>query len=174
MLHTRIDTLMFGCAAALLSGDPRLASVMRTGYRRMLGIGIVAAVLSPILTARLGGAYLYLIGYTVEGACIVLLMVWLTENPKSGAGVFLNTRVLVHIGVLSYSIYLWQQIFLASDNRTWTGQFPLNLLLAFSAAEISYQLVEKSFLRWRSRLRHTGRPSQKTEAIAQGELPLPQ
>jgi peptidoglycan/LPS O-acetylase OafA/YrhL len=67
-------------------------------------------------------------------------------------GRLLNTRPLVFVGTLSYSIYLWQQIFLNRGSTSTISAFPLNLTLALMAALVSYYLVERPFLRWRPRL----------------------
>jgi len=64
----------------------------------------------------------------------------------------LNSRVLVYIGVLSYSIYLWQQPFIDRASSAWVHRFPQNIILSFCAALASYYLIEKPFLSLRHRL----------------------
>ena len=62
----------------------------------------------------------------------------------------LNHPALVWIGLISYSLYLWQQPFLDRGNQAhWWTAFPQNLVLAFIAAAWSYYFVERSFLRLR-------------------------
>jgi peptidoglycan/LPS O-acetylase OafA/YrhL len=56
------------------------------------------------------------------------------------------------VGVISYSLYLWQQLFLCRYHASWFTTFPLNIVLAFAAATASYHLVEQPFLRLRERL----------------------
>jgi peptidoglycan/LPS O-acetylase OafA/YrhL len=71
--------------------------------------------------------------------------------PDGWIGKTLNSRALVYIGALSYSLYLWQQPFL---NRTSDGilsGFPLNLFLAVLCAMTSYYLIEQPFLGLRRR-----------------------
>jgi peptidoglycan/LPS O-acetylase OafA/YrhL len=63
---------------------------------------------------------------------------------------------LVWVGVASYSLYLWQQLFLCRGHAAWCTAFPQNLALAFATAAVSYYLVEQPLLRareawWRSR-----------------------
>ena len=61
----------------------------------------------------------------------------------------LNTRVLRHLGVISYSLYLWQQMFTGEEGLRF---FPWNLLAILACAELSYWLVERPALRLRERL----------------------
>jgi peptidoglycan/LPS O-acetylase OafA/YrhL len=65
---------------------------------------------------------------------------------------WLNNAVIVWIGVISYSLYLWQQAFInRSDQMHWWTAFPQNVGLAFALAACSYYLVERPFLRLRDR-----------------------
>jgi peptidoglycan/LPS O-acetylase OafA/YrhL len=67
----------------------------------------------------------------------------------------LNLTWVAYIGVLSYSLYLWQEVFLVQGR--WKSEpwhwFPISWMLAFGAASGSYYLVERPFLRLRERLR---------------------
>ena len=69
--------------------------------------------------------------------------------PQLPLGRMLNWRPLVVIGVLSYSIYLWQQLFLIQFRAPVTvlQTFPLNVLAVVVCGAASYYLVEKPFLR---------------------------
>ncbi|ABF41739.1 acyltransferase 3 [Candidatus Koribacter versatilis Ellin345] len=64
----------------------------------------------------------------------------------------LNWKPVAAIGVLSYSLYLWQEVFLDHTSNAWYTAFPQNLVLAFLAALASYFLVEQPMLKLRSRL----------------------
>jgi peptidoglycan/LPS O-acetylase OafA/YrhL len=75
-------------------------------------------------------------------------MLAVISRPATFPGRFLNTAVLRHVGVISYSLYLWQNIL-----TTCNGQhFPLNLAEALACAEISYWAVEGPSLRLRDRI----------------------
>jgi peptidoglycan/LPS O-acetylase OafA/YrhL len=51
-------------------------------------------------------------------------------------------------GGISYSLYLWQQIFTVSASRMgWLREFPWNLLAAVGIAILSRELIEKPFLK---------------------------
>ena len=79
----------------------------------------------------------------VASAMIVLYCMTRTDTFLAKA---LNTRVLTHIGVLSYSLYLWQQMFMSETAHVgWLGYG-----YAFGIAEASYWFVEQPSLRLRS------------------------
>jgi peptidoglycan/LPS O-acetylase OafA/YrhL len=69
----------------------------------------------------------------------------------------LNARPLVAIGVMSYSLYLWQQLFLIQFRPPGSvlQTFPANLVAASACAAMSYWMVEKPFLRLKQRV-HAG------------------
>jgi peptidoglycan/LPS O-acetylase OafA/YrhL len=62
----------------------------------------------------------------------------------------LGSRVLRTAGTLSYSLYIWQQLFLGQGGWSWTV-FPLNLLCVLAVAVAGHLLVERPFLRLKSR-----------------------
>ena len=64
----------------------------------------------------------------------------------------LESRVLVRLGVLSYSIYLWQQVFVNRHSTAWFARFPVNVLFGVAAGALSYSLVERPFLRLKALL----------------------
>jgi peptidoglycan/LPS O-acetylase OafA/YrhL len=71
---------------------------------------------------------------------------------KTMLGRFLNVRPVAFIGVLSYSIYLWQQLFLNRSSHSAVCAFPWNLMIAVVAAAGSYAFIEKPALAIRKKL----------------------
>jgi peptidoglycan/LPS O-acetylase OafA/YrhL len=63
---------------------------------------------------------------------------------------FLNSRVLDYIGRLSYSLYLWQQIFF-SEKLGALEKVPLNLLMILLVAFFSYNIIERPFLKLKNK-----------------------
>lgn len=155
MLHTASDPLMFGCLAALAQGNPWFES----GWQRIERLSWIAPVsasafllfVAPFFGRHFHGAYGITVGMTLSAGCITLIMIWLVRHPQSIAGEIMQHPLLIHLGMLSYSLYIWQQVFLTTLNATWSGRFPINLLVIFGVAEISYFCVERPFLRLRRR-----------------------
>jgi peptidoglycan/LPS O-acetylase OafA/YrhL len=154
MLHTRIDTLLFGCALAVLSQDPLFVAKLRRLCHPLFLGGLLVFVLlvSPVLSARFGGSYDAPIGFTLLGASISILLFYCIQWPESPVGRVLNLWPVRHLGVISYSVYLWQQIFYGSQPLIHTRYFGLTLLLILLTAEASYWVIERPALRLRRRL----------------------
>jgi len=62
---------------------------------------------------------------------------------------FFNLKPITWVGVMSYSLYLWQEPFLnRNSDSVWTS-FPLNLALVFACGAASHYFVERPFLHLR-------------------------
>jgi peptidoglycan/LPS O-acetylase OafA/YrhL len=154
MFHTASDPIFAGCLLALA---PRVWPDARW-LRQPPGWWVAVAfghlfLLAQWLRHWLGGYYFSTFGPTLEAASMWMLVTWLVANPGSAFGRVMNAPPITWIGRLSYSLYVWNQPFLTGLNRTWSGQFPLNLLCNVAVAWLSQQLLEKPFVRWRARLR---------------------
>jgi len=85
---------------------------------------------------------------------LIALVIVLNLNVKSVLTLILNNKVLSYIGVLSYSIYIWQQLF--SNSGTWLvniNSYLLHVCLIFAIAAISYHFYEKPFLKIKSKFK---------------------
>jgi len=71
---------------------------------------------------------------------------------------FLNSKILTLIGVLSYSIYIWQEIFTSGDPRlpALLTTFPWNLICIAVVSCMSYYFYERFFLKLKSKFSRTG------------------
>jgi peptidoglycan/LPS O-acetylase OafA/YrhL len=96
-------------------------------------------------------------------AILVAMMIWCCVNdPRSIVHELLETRPLRALGVLSYSLYLWQQVFITPARGTGVFDFPFNMMAAFGIALLSYSLVEAPFLRLKRRIEKEGLPAFRT------------
>lgn len=160
------DSIAMGCLTALLHNrlvaHPRIAALTRWpalplgGLCIALGYG-VAFAWRPAA---------YVAGQTLANIGIALLLLHVTGHPRGLAGRLLNSRPFVAVGVLSYSLYLWQEPFLYFRGTGWATAFPQNLALAFAAATVSYFLVERPFLALKDRLSARRPPALGAEAKA--------
>jgi len=91
------------------------------------------------------------------------------EVPNDLIGRILNSRALSSIGVLSYSLYIWQEMFLVYSPTTRTV-IPWNLAATLGAALLSYYLIERPFVRLKDRFTRSSRETRGisvTNAISQ-------
>lgn len=86
------------------------------------------------------------VGLTIIN-CIITLLIFILINKDrtSTFFCFLNNPIMKTIGLWSYSIYLWQQIWLYS----WDIPLYLKFIGIIISSVISYYLIEKKFLSWR-------------------------
>lgn len=91
--------------------------------------------------------YIYnLFGLTIINLIIVsLIFILINLDLKSKVSLLLNHPIMKTIGLWSYSIYLWQQIWLYS----WEIPLIFKFLGIIVSSVLSYYLIEKIFLTWR-------------------------
>jgi peptidoglycan/LPS O-acetylase OafA/YrhL len=151
--HVRYDSLLTGCALALLDDEAWFQALGRKLVSLRLHWAAIGFLLvgSPLLEWKLQGKYLLTTGYSLQAASIALVLFWAIRlSPRSLAGRFLNARLMRHFGVLSYSLYLWQQVFLV-DSSGPLSKFPVNVVCIVLLAEFSYFVIEAPMLRIRDR-----------------------
>jgi peptidoglycan/LPS O-acetylase OafA/YrhL len=149
--ETIADALAVGCVLA----GARDWLHGRIAYRKILASKLFLLVPVAVFCANLlhdRPRLHFLFGYTVMNVGVALCIDWCVTNYSGSIGRFLNLRPLVFLGVMSYSIYLWQQLFLNRYSDSVFCQFPYNLILVAIASVASYYLIERPFLRLRPAL----------------------
>jgi peptidoglycan/LPS O-acetylase OafA/YrhL len=147
MLHTHLDTIMTGCLLALvldLKIWERFTKLALSPIAPIAAILFLFAIDTPA-EQRWRGMYQMTVGITLENVAIAAILLYVVFRHESLLGRFLNTRLLRHVGMISYSLYLWQQLFTGVYSRF----LPLNILCILACAELSYWLVEKPSFRVR-------------------------
>jgi len=85
-------------------------------------------------------------GNTIISLSILFLICGYIQPSNSLVYKILNYRAVVHIGILSYSIYVWQEMFFVGDVKGVWRTFPYNILFIYLTALASYYLWERPFL----------------------------
>jgi peptidoglycan/LPS O-acetylase OafA/YrhL len=131
----RIDTLLWGCVVAFVLHQSRLH---------------VKQYVTPLVWTAIFAAYLLcLLFYSPltrlwMPMLIPLLMAGTVTHSNWRLSRMLDSQPMRWLGRLSYSLYLWQLLFLVETIHTpyWWQRFPANLFLTFLTAVMSYYLVE--------------------------------
>jgi peptidoglycan/LPS O-acetylase OafA/YrhL len=144
------DALSTGCLLSLLHN--RLSA---TRYRSFISspLALIAGVTGVCIgyaSVVLAPAFAYVFGQTVANLGTAIVVDYAIRRPKTPFGHLLNTKPMAAIGVLSYSLYLWQEPFLFYKSTAWVASFPQNVFFAFAAAIASYYCIERPFLRKKS------------------------
>ncbi|MFM7022064.1 MAG: acyltransferase family protein [Flavobacteriales bacterium] len=79
---------------------------------------------------------------TIANVAMGCILLYSLMHTKGWWYQLLNSKIMIHLGVLSFSLYLWQQLFLSS-NDYWINIFPVNIALIYLTALFSYHFIEK-------------------------------
>ncbi|MBV8980213.1 MAG: acyltransferase [Acidimicrobiia bacterium] len=153
MLHTRADVLMVGCLIGLLWDSERFQRFLQRILLRWLLVAAVAyTFVSSFLINHEHGKWSQTVGNSADAFAIAFIMVYAVVYSSGWLGRALNSRWMVQVGLMSYSLYLYQELFLTPLNKSITGAFPLNIVCTFAAGVASYYLIEIPFLNLRRRI----------------------
>ncbi|MBJ6978219.1 MULTISPECIES: acyltransferase [unclassified Luteimonas] len=146
------DSIATGCLGAIFFNamSTRRAFAWLTGWPAIPIAGACIAI--GYGSALFSRPIAYVAGQSLANLGILLLLLHVITRPRDLAGRILNTGPMVAIGVLSYSLYLWQEPFLYFRGTGWATAFPQNIVLTFIAAYACHRLVEKPFLAIKQRL----------------------
>jgi peptidoglycan/LPS O-acetylase OafA/YrhL len=152
----RMDGLLWGCIVAVMASVP--------GWRKRMGrmltpgvfLGLLAMYVVSVVYPTDSAVYLFVIP-PMQAALIPFLLVATVLHPGSWAGRFLEWVPCRKLGRISYSLYLWQQLFLTwvpffPGKLVWLQWFPVNMAGALMCAVGSYYVIERPMIRLGHRL----------------------
>jgi peptidoglycan/LPS O-acetylase OafA/YrhL len=154
MFHTGFDAIAAGVLLGELLRRPSAKAWLENlaANRWVLGTAILfPVVISPLLVNHFRGAYEITIGKSLELACLVIVVTAAVSFPGTLLFRFLNWRPLVFVGILSYSLYVWNNLFLYSAGHWRVNSLPFNFLCVLGMALASHYLVERPFLQLKDR-----------------------
>jgi peptidoglycan/LPS O-acetylase OafA/YrhL len=149
----RVDSIAIGCLVAIYL--EKILEIIKPKFSLIFRFSIIALILIrfiPKVPAKIGFEDYFVLDIffnsigPVSNILIVIIMLYSIFGPNKIWFNFLNSPIIKYIGVLSYSLYLYQQFFTAKNNY-WICQFPQNLLFIFFTAIFSYHIIEKPFLK---------------------------
>ena len=142
--QTIADTIATGCILAGYKND----LLSRPWFRKIMDsrMFFLVPLAAFALNMKSGGRLRWALLETLINILIALCVCRATIHTDDVVGRVLNSRILVFVGILSYSLYLWQQLFINRTSSFWTERFPQNLIFAFCAALVCHYAIEKPFL----------------------------
>ena len=152
------DGLLWGCIVAILHASPTRREWMRRSLRPAVWWPLCGVLFAPIALQKfIPGWKADMAVFSLQAIVIPFVLVGTVLWSEGTAGRFLESRPLRRLGRLSYSVYLWQQLFLVPKSDP-TGrlyvlqQFPANFAVILIISVTSYYLVELPFIRIGHRL----------------------
>jgi peptidoglycan/LPS O-acetylase OafA/YrhL len=157
-LDTRLDHLLVGCAIAVALfyklGVPLWRVVAR---RESLAVILGLLTVSIVCGNVYGFLYRNTIGFAIDPILIGMLLVRLLSRADRETA-WMDSKPVVYLGTISYSTYLYQQMLLYPLVRLLRAvetpeavTFVLSTFAVWGAAALSYELVERPFLRLKER-----------------------
>lgn len=158
-LHTPVhaDSLLFGCLLAILWREDWLIHALDRH----------SIVLSAVSFCGLLYCFVFF-RYPpplAEPICIAVLIGLSVRFPQSKSFGWINSRVLSYIGIVSYSIYVWQQYFF-EVSRPLKSMIVMMCLMPFFAG-FSFYVIERPLRRFGRRL-----ASIETSSLTPETLPV--
>lgn len=154
------DAIMWGCVSALVLAEAPNAVKQFSESNQNRRLLIATCVLFGSEVFHRGhflSALSVPLTLTVQSLSIAFIIYSVTQNRNGLVFNLLNHHMVSRVGVLSYSIYLWQQLALYPSSENFTPyvwqRFPQNILVALVAAVLSYNLIEKPFLSLKDKLK---------------------
>jgi peptidoglycan/LPS O-acetylase OafA/YrhL len=90
---------------------------------------------------------------TFANVCIGVILICSIEFKTTLWFKFLNLRFMNYIGKLSYSIYLWQQLFTSYQPNYFFQKLPYGIFLIAVMSFLSFKFIETPFLHLRNKFK---------------------
>jgi peptidoglycan/LPS O-acetylase OafA/YrhL len=153
---TRVDSILFGCALAVWN-NPVLDEIPLHERRwKYLYVPLAVLILGGCLLVR-GDNFRETLRYSLQGAALTIVFIAAIRYHRWAPFAWLNTRPMIYIGLLSYSLYLLHLavIFGVARALPTIGSVPqgvLSLVVAVTLSWLIYVMIEKPCARLRRKL----------------------
>lgn len=156
------DALATGCLLALvrnrLHENRVYQRIIQSRASLVVAVALILAnaAIPSNQPSRLLTLFNLVIAFPVMNLCTLICLDWCLSRSRGVVVTVLNTRPFVTVGILSYSIYLWQEVFFYHNwfarSFAWYQDTWASPLLVLLVAAGSYLLIETPFLIARRRL----------------------
>lgn len=163
---TGIDGILIGAIGGIYHSKRKLN--INLNNMSILLISITTLLLSYILYNNIIGINQKYLNKSIGAFLLLIFLIINLKKENNWFGAFLSTKPMLHIGILSYSIYIWQQLFTVPANDfmfiTFGNKispsfydvinyisFPLNLILIYFTSLLSYYGYERYFLKLKNK-----------------------
>jgi peptidoglycan/LPS O-acetylase OafA/YrhL len=166
--ETRVDAILVGCVLALLvhgsTGKDFVYEMRRARYLPIPLIGLAISIYFGI-----SHFYRYTAGFIIDPVLVALLIGQLTQLRGLK---WMDAKPISYLGRISYSTYLYQQIVHPLIARFVPDPYASFVILpaVWIVAAISYEAIEKPFLRLKSRFKGKSAMDVDGVAVAVGGL----
>jgi peptidoglycan/LPS O-acetylase OafA/YrhL len=150
---TRADSLLIGCLLAVMLRGGMLASLFNHACASVAWPLLTLALLvaSMVAELRMGSSYRDTIGLPLDALLVAVLIPQMISFRDRWVGCWLNWRLMRTLGLLSYSLYLYQQITVEPAQRLAARlglpEIVVVIAVVVTFAGASYHLVERPALR---------------------------
>jgi len=146
-----VAPIIIGSLAAIIIADRPYIAQMLFGNKKQNMVIFFILFFSPIF---LPDTWLEL-AFIFQAIGVVFFLATLLFNQSDRISRALEVTPLVYIGKISYGIYIFQGLFLRNGpgGSLFINKFPLNIILTFLCAVLSYHLIEKPVLRLKTKFR---------------------
>lgn len=150
--YFRFDSILIGgCLAVALAPNHSNIQQLRIIWRKIPAAVLWLLLFAVSLAGERGYGRPFLI--SVQMILICSLLAQLVLGYSEWSLVFFEQKWLRYMGRISYSLYLWQQVFIVTQTPSWgiLRRFPISILVPFLLSMLSYHFLELPFLRLKAR-----------------------
>jgi peptidoglycan/LPS O-acetylase OafA/YrhL len=163
----RVDALIIPAIIAILIRAPDVRDQLTRWVRFWPIVVLIIVILNTFESSSRATGLLvaWLMPFLILGTML---------RPQSLFSRFLESTPMRYVGRLSYSLYLWQQLFVVAHFIAYPSPiaklqtWPLNIVMAVACALFSHYVIERPFIR----LGHYLAPKVATNTIARSEVSM--